>query len=50
MITQTDNTHLAGTQHAALSVGKHLGNRRPETPEEKSLPNIRWEASQNPLR
>jgi len=28
MITQRINTHLAGTQRAALSVGKHPGNRR----------------------
>jgi len=49
MITQRINTHLVGTQRAALSVSKHLGNRHPEAPAEKSLPNVRQKASQNPL-
>jgi len=50
MITQRIKTNLAQTQRAALSVGKHLGDRRPEAPAEKSLPNVRREVSQNPLR
>jgi len=50
MITQRTNTHLAGIQRAALNVGKHLANGRPEAPAEESLPNVRQEASQNPLR
>ena len=49
MITQSINTNLAETQRAALSVGKHLGDRRPEAPAENSLPNVRREVSQNPL-
>jgi len=50
MMTQRINTHLAGAQRAALSVNKHLGNRRLEAPARKSLPNVWRKASQNPLR
>jgi len=49
-ISQWINTHLAGTQRAALSMSKPLGNGRPKAPAEESLSNIRWEVSQNPLR
>ena len=49
MTTQRINTHIAGTQGAALSVSKHLGNRRLETPAEKSLPNDRRETCRSPL-
>jgi len=45
MITQRINTHLAGAKRATLSVDKHLGDGRSETPAEKSLPNVRRETS-----
>jgi len=45
MITQRINAHLARAKRATVSVGEHLGDGRPETPAEKSLPNVRWEAS-----
>jgi hypothetical protein len=45
MITQRINTHLARAKRATVSVGKHLGDGRSETPAEKSLPNVRWETS-----
>ena len=35
MTTQRINTHLAGAQRATVSVGKHLGDGRSETPGEK---------------
>ena len=37
--------HLAGAKRATVSVGKHLGDRRSETPAEKSLRNVWWETS-----
>ena len=46
MITQRIKTHLAGTLRATLGVGKHLGDRGPKTPAEKSLPNVWRGASQ----
>jgi len=39
MITQRIDTHLAGAKRATVSVCKHLGDGRFETPEQKSLPN-----------
>jgi len=45
MITQRINAHLARAKRATVSVGKHLGDGRSETPIEKSLPNIWWETS-----
>ena len=45
MITQRIDAHLARTKRATVSVGKHLGDGRSETPAEKSLPNIQWETS-----
>jgi len=45
MITQRINAHLARAKRATVSVGKHLGDGRSETPAEKSLPNVRWETS-----
>jgi len=45
MITQRIDAHLAGAKRATVSVGKHLGDGRSETPAEKSLPNVRWETS-----
>ena len=45
MITQKINAHLARAKRATVSVGKHLGNGRSETPAEKILPNVRWETS-----
>jgi len=45
MITQRIDTHVAGAKRATVSVGKHLGDGRSETPAEKSLPNIRREMS-----
>jgi len=45
MITHRIDTHLASAKRATVSVGKHLGDGRSETPAEKSLPNIRWEKS-----
>jgi len=40
MITKRINTHLAGTVHATLGVGKHLWDGVPKTPAEKSLPSL----------
>jgi len=40
MITQRIDAHLAGAKRATVSVGKHLGNGRFETPAEKSLANV----------
>jgi len=40
MITQRINTHLAGTLCATLGVCKHLGDRGPKIPAEKSLPSL----------
>ena len=45
MITQRIDAHLAGAKRAIMSVGKHLGDGRSETPAEKSLPNVWWETS-----
>jgi len=45
MITQRINTHLAGANHATVSVDKHLGDGRSETPAEKSLSNVWWETN-----
>ena len=45
MITQRIDAHLAGANRATVSVGKHLGDGRSETPAEKSLPNVWWETS-----
>jgi len=50
MITQRIDTHLAGAKRATVSVGKHFGNGRSETPAEKSLPNIRRETSLQLIR
>ena len=50
MITQRINTHFAGAKPATLSVGKHLGDGRSETPADKSLPNVRRETSQTYAR
>jgi len=50
MITQRIDTHLAGAKRATVSVGKHLGDGRSETPAEKSLPNIRRETSLQLIR
>jgi len=36
MITQRIDTHLAGAKRATVSVGKHLGDGRSETPAEKA--------------
>ena len=49
-ITQRIDTHLAGAKRATVSVGKHFGNGRSETPAEKSLPNIRRETSLQLIR
>jgi len=45
MITQSINAHLARAKRATVSVCKHLGDGRSETPAEKSLPNVRRETS-----
>jgi len=45
MITQRIDAHLAGAKRATVSVGKHLGDGRSETPAEKSLPNVLWETN-----
>ena len=45
MITQRIDAHLSRAKRATVSVGKHLGDGRSETPAEKSLPNVRWETS-----
>ena len=45
MITQRINTHFARAKRATVSVGKHLGDGRSETPAEKSPPNVQWESS-----
>ena len=45
MIAQRIDAHLARAKRAIVSVGKHLGDGRSETPAEKSLPNVRWETS-----
>ena len=45
MITQRIDAHLARAKRAIVSVGKHLGDVRSETPAEKSLPHVRWELS-----
>ena len=45
MVTQRIDAHLARAMRAIVSVGKHLGDGRSETPAEKSLPNVRWETS-----
>ena len=37
MITKRIDTHLAGAKRVTVSVGKHLGDGRSETPAEKSL-------------
>jgi len=50
MITQRIDTHLARTKRATVSVGKHLGDGRSETPAEKSLPNVRREKSLQLIR
>jgi len=50
MITQRTDTHLAGAKRATVSVVKHLGDGRSETPAEKSLPNVRRETSLKLIR
>jgi len=50
MITQRIDTHLAGAKRATVSVGKHLGDGRSETPAKKSLPNVRRETSLKLIR
>jgi len=45
MITQRISAHLARAKRATVSVCKHLGDWRSETPAEKSLPNVRRETS-----
>ena len=45
MITQRIDSHLARAKRATVSVCKHLGDGRSETPAEKSLPNVRRETS-----
>ena len=45
MITQRIDAHLARAKRAIVSVDKHLGGGRSETPAEKSLPNIQRETS-----
>ena len=45
MIAQRIDAHLARAKRAIVSVGRHLGDGRSETPAEKSLPNVRWETS-----
>ena len=45
MITQRIDAHPARAKHATVSVCKHLGDGRSETPAEKSLPNVRRETS-----
>ena len=45
MITQRIDAHFARAKRATVSVGKHLGDGRSETPAEKSLLNVRWETS-----
>jgi len=50
MITQRIDAHLAGAKRATVSVDKHLGHGRSETPAEKSLPNVWWETSYRLLR
>jgi len=45
MITQRIGTHLARVKRATVSVCKHLGDGRFETPEEKSLSNVWRETS-----
>jgi len=45
MITQRIDAHLARAKRATVSMGKHRGDGRSETPGEKSLPNVRWETS-----
>ena len=45
MITQRIDAHLVGAKRATVSVGKHLGEGRSETPAEKSLSNVWWETS-----
>jgi len=45
MITQRINAHLVRSKRATVSVDKHLGDGRSETPKEKSLLNVRWETS-----
>ena len=49
MITQRINTHFARAKRATVSVGKHLGDGRSETPAEESLPNVRRETSLKPI-
>jgi len=50
VITKRIKTHLAGTLHATLGVGKHLEDWGPETLAEENLPNVWRKASQYPLR
>jgi len=50
MITQRIDTHLAAAKLATVSVGKHLGDGRSETPAEKSLPNVWRETSLKLIR
>jgi len=45
MITQRINAHLASAKRATVSVCKHLGDGRFETPAEKSLSNVPRETS-----
>jgi len=50
MIAQRINTRLAGANRVTVSVGKHLGVGRSQTPAEKSLPNIQQETSPQLVR
>jgi len=45
MITQRNDGHLARAKRATVSVDKHLGDGRSETPAENGLLNVRWETS-----
>jgi len=45
MITQRIDAYLARAKRATVSVCKHLGDGRSETPAEKNLPNVRRETS-----
>jgi len=45
MITRRIYAHLVSAKRATVSVGKHLGDGRSETPGEKSLTNVRRETS-----
>ena len=50
MITRRIDTHLAGAKRATVSMSKHLGDGRSESPAETSLPNVRRETSLKLIR